>query len=172
MHRAHSGLIRVRIEAPQPWVGLAKVSEKIYGEANQGMICASQTKKDRVEKWGRWIRRLKGNERLNAPKPKFSTKEPSSTELRFASFLARLCVACRVVKGQDERSLTVTPLRALYATRGAGDERKKIWRAATSALTFTTFSWKQSKRQWRQRSCRSFRWKGSRGDSASVQAIT
>jgi hypothetical protein len=30
MHRAHSGSIRVRIEARQPWVGLAKVSEKIW----------------------------------------------------------------------------------------------------------------------------------------------
>ena len=146
MHRAHCGPNRVRIEARQLWMALAKVSEKIWREANQGMFCAQQTEKpkhprgsaDRVEKWRRRIRRLRGS--LNTPKPKSSTKEPSSTELRFASFLAQLWMACRVVKGQDERSLTATPLTTLHAMPGAGDEREKIWRAATSALTFTTFS--------------------------------
>ena len=53
------------------------------------------------------------------------------------------------------------------AVKGAGSLRVKVppgnWVRSTR---------KQSKRQPRQRSCRSFRWKGSLGDSASVQAIT
>jgi hypothetical protein len=50
-------------------------------------------------------------------------------------------VALRAVKGRDERQKTA-PLTALHATgRSVVDgRRKKIWRAATSALTFMTFS--------------------------------
>jgi hypothetical protein len=50
-------------------------------------------------------------------------------------------VAWRPVKGQDERQKPA-PLTALHATaHGVVDvEEKKIWRAATSALTFMTFS--------------------------------
>jgi hypothetical protein len=45
----------------------------------------------------------------------------------------------RAVKGQDERRLTATPLTALHPLEDP-TKGKKIWRAATSALTFTTFS--------------------------------
>src|SRR5262250_1915725 len=50
-------------------------------------------------------------------------------------------VAWRPVKGQDERP-TTAPLTALHATgRSIVDVgEKQIWRAATSALTFMTFS--------------------------------
>ncbi len=49
-------------------------------------------------------------------------------------------VAWRAVKGQDERQKTA-PLTALHATWDlAATSEKKIWRAATSALTFMTFS--------------------------------
>src|SRR5215472_3838362 len=49
-------------------------------------------------------------------------------------------VAWRPVKGQDERP-TTAPLTALHATgRSIVDPEEKIWRAATSALTFMTFS--------------------------------
>ena len=49
-------------------------------------------------------------------------------------------VAWRAVKGQDERQKTA-PLTALHATgRSLVDVGEKIWRAATSALTFMTFS--------------------------------
>jgi hypothetical protein len=50
-------------------------------------------------------------------------------------------VAWRPVKGLDERQKTA-PLTALHATRRSvvDVEGKKIWRAATSALTFMTFS--------------------------------
>jgi hypothetical protein len=50
-------------------------------------------------------------------------------------------VACRPVKGQDERPKPA-PLTALQATgRSVVDVgEKQIWRAATSALTFMTFS--------------------------------
>jgi hypothetical protein len=44
-----------------------------------------------------------------------STKERSSTELRFASSVDRLSTEWRAVKGQDERSLTATPLTALHS---------------------------------------------------------
>jgi hypothetical protein len=46
----------------------------------------------------------------------------------------------RAVKGQDERSLTATPLTALHHLEDPAMKGKKIWRAATSALTFTTLS--------------------------------
>src|SRR5215470_10486553 len=49
-------------------------------------------------------------------------------------------VAWRPVKGQDERQKTA-PLTALHATREITVmSEKKIRRAATSALTFMTFS--------------------------------
>ena len=50
-------------------------------------------------------------------------------------------IGWRAVKGQDERQKTA-PLTALHATgRSIVDVGgKKIWRAATSALTFMTFS--------------------------------
>ena len=49
-------------------------------------------------------------------------------------------VAWRAVKGQDERQKTA-PLTALHATREVTVmSEKKIRRAATSALTFMTFS--------------------------------
>jgi hypothetical protein len=49
-------------------------------------------------------------------------------------------VAWRAVKGQDERQKTA-PLTTLHATRElALTAEKKIRRAATSALTFMTFS--------------------------------
>src|SRR5215472_1343066 len=49
-------------------------------------------------------------------------------------------VAWRPVQGQDERQKTA-PLTALHATREITVmSEKKIWRAATSALTFMTFS--------------------------------
>ena len=49
-------------------------------------------------------------------------------------------VAWRAVKGQDERQKTA-PLTALHATREVtAKSEKKIRRAATSALTFMTFS--------------------------------
>jgi len=49
-------------------------------------------------------------------------------------------VAWRAVKGQDERQKTA-PLTTLHATRElAATSEKKIRRAATSALTFMTFS--------------------------------
>ena len=45
-------------------------------------------------------------------------------------------VAWRPVKGQDERP-TTAPLTDLHATgRSIVDVERKIWRAATSALTF------------------------------------
>jgi hypothetical protein len=46
----------------------------------------------------------------------------------------------RAVKGQDERSLTATPLTALHPIRDRRDYWKKSRKAATSALTFMTFS--------------------------------
>ena len=49
-------------------------------------------------------------------------------------------VAWRAVKGQDERQKTA-PLTALHATGAASlISEKQIWRAATSDLTFMTFS--------------------------------
>ena len=50
-------------------------------------------------------------------------------------------VAWRPVKGRDERPKTA-PLTALHATQRSIVDvgGKKIWRAATSALTFMTFS--------------------------------
>jgi hypothetical protein len=49
-------------------------------------------------------------------------------------------VAWRPVKGQAERQKTA-PLTALHATgRSVVDVAEKKWRAATSALTFMTFS--------------------------------
>src|SRR5215472_945299 len=49
-------------------------------------------------------------------------------------------LAWRAVKGQDERQKTA-PLTALHATREVTVmSEKKIRRAATSALTFMTFS--------------------------------
>jgi hypothetical protein len=49
-------------------------------------------------------------------------------------------LAWRAVKGQDERQKTA-PLTALHATWDlAATSEKKIRRAATSALTFVTFS--------------------------------
>jgi hypothetical protein len=51
-------------------------------------------------------------------------------------------------------------------------ERRWASAGATPARELVRSTRKQSKRQRRQRSCRSFRWKGSLGDSASIQAIT
>src|SRR6516225_1486341 len=70
-----------------------------------------------------------------------STKERSSTELR-VSLRSSLDyeVVWRAVKGQDERQKTA-PLTALHATREVcRDWRGKRGEAATSALTFMTFS--------------------------------
>ena len=50
-------------------------------------------------------------------------------------------VAWRAVKGQDEERQKTAPLTALHATREVtAMSEKKIRRAATSALTFMTFS--------------------------------
>ena len=49
-------------------------------------------------------------------------------------------VAWSAVKGQDERCLTATPLTALHATGVTAMVENKLRRAATSALTFMTFS--------------------------------
>jgi hypothetical protein len=45
----------------------------------------------------------------------------------------------RAVKGQDESCLNVNALDSFPPLKDPAKE-KKIWRAATSALTFTTFS--------------------------------
>jgi hypothetical protein len=47
-----------------------------------------------------------------------STKERSPTELRCASFPARLSVTWGAVKGQDERPLSGAPLTAPHVTTG------------------------------------------------------
>jgi hypothetical protein len=75
-----------------------------------------------------------------------STKERSPTELRCASFPARLSVTWGAVKGQDERPLFGGALdssprhhrRVMPMERWNG--KQLIRKAATSALTFMTFS--------------------------------
>jgi hypothetical protein len=75
-----------------------------------------------------------------------STKERSPTELRCASFPTRLSVRWGAVKGQDERPLFEGALdsspphhrRVIQMERWNG--KQLIRKAATSALTFMTFS--------------------------------
>ena len=66
------------------------------------------------------------------------TKERCSTELRFASFPARLSVAWGAVKGQDERPLFGGALDSSprHHRRVYADGKQLIRMAATSALTF------------------------------------
>jgi len=75
-----------------------------------------------------------------------SAKERSPTELRCASFPPRLSVTWGAVKGQDERPLFGGALdssprhhrRVMPIERWNG--KQLIRKAATSALTFMTFS--------------------------------
>src|SRR5712692_3788346 len=70
-----------------------------------------------------------------------STEERSSTELRFASFRARLWVTWGAVKGQDERPLRgALDSPASHHRTSMLTSENKLRRAATSALTFMTFS--------------------------------
>ena len=48
LHRAQSGPFRVRIEARQPWVEPARLLEGLGTEANQPMLCGSQSGKKLV----------------------------------------------------------------------------------------------------------------------------
>src|ERR1700752_5542823 len=93
----------------------------------------------------RILRRV-GGEALAGPRDKKQKPNPSTkdeTQLNCVPLRPQLDyeVAWRAVKGRDERPKTA-PLTVLHATgRSVVDVgEKKIWRAATSALTFMTFS--------------------------------
>jgi len=98
------------------WVAPARISAKTLRDANQFMFSGPRCRT-------------------------FSTKDEA--QLNCVALRPQLDdeVACRPVKGQDERPKPA-PLTALHATgRSVVDVgEKQIWRAATSALTFMTFS--------------------------------
>jgi hypothetical protein len=90
----------------------------------------------------RMVRRL-GGALLHATKNKTQTHQlTDEVQLNCVSLRPRLDyeVEWSAVKGQDERQKPA-PLTALHATREVtAMSEKKIRRAATSALTFMTFS--------------------------------
>ena len=132
----------MRIEAGQLWVAPARISEKIGRDANQFMFCRPQSGDTLEGKGGVEMREtiLLGR----SSKPQNETP-PLRNEAQLN------CVALRssldyelewsAVKGRDER-LKTAPLTALHATGYSIVDvgEKKIRRAATSALTFMTFS--------------------------------
>ena len=104
-------------------------------DANQFMFCGLQY---------RSLRRLGGDLLLVQQKLKNQT-HPLRNEAQLNCVALRVPldyeVAWRALKGQDERP-TTAPLTALHAIGHSIVDvgEKKIWRAATSALTFMTFS--------------------------------
>jgi len=117
------------------WVAPATISAKTLRDANQFMFCGLRY---------RILRRV-GRDALACPRDKRQNPTPSTkdeAQLNCVALRPSLDyeVAWRPVKGQDERQKTA-PLTALHATGcSIVDVRKKIRRAATSALTFMTFS--------------------------------
>src|SRR5580692_266812 len=92
------------------------------------------------------------------------------SEQRWERLIALFVEDCRLV-GKPE--LSVATKNAIVST-GVTVRRERRWTSAgaTPARELARSTRQQSKRQRRQRSCRSFRCRGSLGDSASVQAIT
>ena len=118
------------------WVAPARISAKTLTDANQSMFCGLRY---------RILRRM-GRDALACPRDKKQNPTPSTkneAQLNCVALRPPLDyeVAWRPVKGQDERQKTA-PLTALHATgRSVVDVgEKRIRRAATSALTFMTFS--------------------------------
>jgi len=104
-------------------------------DANQFMFCGLRYR----------ILRRAGGDALACPRDKKQKPTPSTkdeAQLNCVALRPPLDFewAWRAVKGQDERQKTA-PLTALHAPDTASSmSEKKIWRAATSALTFMTFS--------------------------------
>jgi hypothetical protein len=142
MHRApRSGPFRVRIEAGQLWVARARISRKVDSYANQSMFCELQTtnileSKSEVEMGktimlGRcWI--------TQTETPPLRNK----AQLNCVSLRSVLDyeVAWKAVKGRDERPLRDALDSSPSYDRIAPMSEIKLRRAATSALTFITFS--------------------------------
>ena len=118
------------------WVAPARISGKTLRDANQFMFCGLRY---------RILRRVSGDA-LACPRDKKQNPTPSTKDEAQLN-----CVALRpsldyevawiAVKGQDERQKTAS-LTALHATLevAAMSEKEIIRGAATSALTFMTFS--------------------------------
>jgi hypothetical protein len=118
------------------WVAPARISAKTLTDANQFMFCGLRY---------RILRRV-GGDALACPRDKKrQNPTPSAKDEAQLNCVALrppldYVVAWRPVKGRDERQQTA-PLTAPHATRrSVVMSQKKIWRAATSALTFMTFS--------------------------------
>jgi hypothetical protein len=118
------------------WVAPARISAKTLTDANQFMFCGLPY---------RILRRV-GGDTLACPRDKKLNPNPSTkdeAQLNCVALRPPLDyeVARRTVKGRDERQKTA-PLTVLHATgRSVVDVgEKRIRRAATSALTFMTFS--------------------------------
>ena len=118
------------------WVAPARISAKTLRDANQFMFCGLRYR----------ILRPVSGDALVCPREKKQNPYPSTkdeAQLNCVALRPPLDyeVAWRPVKGRDERQKTA-PLTALHATgRSLVDVGgKKIWRAATSALTLMTFS--------------------------------
>jgi hypothetical protein len=116
------------------WVAPARIFWERLRDANQFMFCGLQY---------RSLRRLGGVLSLVTKNKAQPHQLWNEAQLNCVSLRPQLDfeVAWRPVKGQDERQKTA-PLTALHATgHGIVDVGEtKIWKAATSALTFMTFS--------------------------------
>ena len=115
------------------WVAPARISGKTLTDANQFMFCGLQIPKPKTIGWLSLVTKNKTQTLLIRDEP----------QLNCVSLRPQLDyeVAWRAVKGQDERP-NPAPLTALHATGHSIVDvgEKQIWRAATSALTFMTFS--------------------------------
>jgi hypothetical protein len=87
LHRTQKGPFRVRIEARQRWLESTKVSRKTWFEADPSCSVTEMKKMmmANVKGSGAWL-----PTRVLQKSGTHSTKERSFTELRFASFRARL----------------------------------------------------------------------------------
>ena len=116
------------------WVAPARISGKTLTDANQFMFCGLRYR----------ILRRPGGDAVVCPrhnKQNPSTKDEAQLNCVALRPPFDYEVAWRAVKGRDERQKTA-PLTALHATGCSIVDvgGKKIWTAATSALTFMTFS--------------------------------
>src|ERR1022692_3724319 len=136
-----SGPFRVRIEAWQRWGGVGQSFPGGLGSKRSRMFC--DRNKTMMMQNSRTVRRsVDANEQ--ARERAKTTPLWNEAQLNCVSLRSELDreVTCGPVKGQDERRPSAAPLTAPQFTIGCLwlTSENKLRRAATSALTFMTFS--------------------------------